>query len=133
MSNGVTDLDKLAKIVAERTPGPWIPWIVTTPPQETPSGEMIPLMHGAAPPHEISDVSLEKEGSWGLCDWSKKAFNDAAFIAIMGTCADELMAVVKAADLFLGGRKKYQSPGYAAHDSTIDAIAALKTKLAGMK
>ena len=50
-------LDEFRALVKASTPGPWGNWVVVTVPQEVPSGEMLPLAHGAGPPHGVHEMS----------------------------------------------------------------------------
>jgi len=49
----------------------------------------------------------------------------ATFIATMGTHADKIMDVVRAAESYFEGRSPYLREGYTKHDTVIAALAAL--------
>lgn len=64
---------KALELAEAATIGPWMHWVVTTPPQKGPDGEEWPLVHGSGPPHQIKE---DRDGSA-----LKAAFEDMKFIA----------------------------------------------------
>ena len=85
----MTTLDKLIELEKKRTQGKWRPWFVTTSPQENPKGEMVPLIHGAAPPHELTGgLSVEA---------ISKAGKDGEWISAMSAAAPLLLEIWKSA------------------------------------
>ena len=87
------DIDEARKIAGERTKGVWGYWCVTTAPQTCPDGIDRPLIHGAAPPHQLGtdlDVALGD-------DAVRKACADATFITYCANHFEALLDEVEAA------------------------------------
>ncbi len=92
-------LEELKELCERATAGPWGLWLVTTAPQTCPDGEERPLVHGAAPPHEMrSDLEVALEGSPNAVD---RAQNDMCFIAAARTYMPKLITIAKFAALYL--------------------------------
>ncbi len=119
------DLKEFRRLAEARgRKGWWGIWCVTTPPQEAPSGDSVPLVHGAAPPHEIREDS----------DAINKACADSEFVAYVGTHADaiiaELTALRKVADMASKATIGVQEDGV---DVDCDALIYLAEELAAYR
>jgi hypothetical protein len=81
--------DEIQRLLDAASPAPWGNWIVCTPPQEIPTGEMLPLVHGAGPPHVVhEDSKIDDIG---------KACRDMDLIVASRTLLPLLLEVARAA------------------------------------
>lgn len=78
---------ELGKMEKGATPKPWASWVVTTGLQEMPSGDKVPLIHGAAPPHEMRGD-----------DYLKLPCKDAELIATLRNISPLLIELWRAAE-----------------------------------
>lgn len=90
----MTDLDKLERVIRERTPGLW-EFRATEH-----SGGIKFVVASQAPRNENGTEFIPADCSHGF---------NGRFIALMGTVADELLAVVKAADEAVNEAAAYAS------------------------
>lgn len=85
-------LEELKRICEEASPAPWGMWCVTTAPQACPDGIDRPLVHGAAPPHEMgSDLDVAVGNRAGSVT---DALRDAAFIQAAREDMPKLLSIV---------------------------------------
>lgn len=99
-------LDRLAEIFAGRTKAPWAPF----------NKEDCWRVYGARYP--IAKITLSYETP-------ATDEPDAIFIALSGSIADEILAVVRAAENYTQ-HKVDKTGGFVKYDEIIDTLAALK-------
>lgn len=83
-------LDEFRALVKASSPAPWGNWIVRTSPQEIPTGEVLPLVHGAGPPHVVHEMTE--------IDDIGKACRDMDLIAAMRGRIDLFLELWEAAE-----------------------------------
>lgn len=107
------NLGRLAAIIKARTPGPW----------------HAKTFHPQGAPGLSWRVDARSAGDIVALGCLTK--EHAAFIAALGSCADELMAVVRVAEFYVNGAA-LGAADYHAYDALELALAALDARLAAV-
>lgn len=105
----MNELEYLAKVASERTPGPWV--------------HEHGMIIGHCPLIPESKRTIQTES---VCDVEQTADYDTNFIALAGTVADELIAVAVAADDFVAYPHSMRD-----QDDLVLAVRTLKAAIRG--